>query len=262
MAYQPSVWRLNKYGKYLMYYAEFMKRIDLYSLITSLKYVLFKNLPKENKVVKTAMGTFCLRKNTTDFQFVNWTYEKEIKDYLKTIKNEIGLFVDIGACIGEYSIWLGNEGITCVAIEPVNFPAILTNLSFNPKAINKVSLYNYAVGAERKMVSFNVLEGVTSSSHISNEEIGEIECWPLDNLLYQEMVDPKKITFIKLDVEGMEIEALKGAVDFIVKTPNLQIVYEYCSVGDNNIRDLLNQYAKFEYCDLDGVNTLAIKKQP
>jgi FkbM family methyltransferase len=227
----------------------------------ALQYVLFKKLPKESRIVETEMGTFDLRKGTTDFQFVNWTYEKEIKNYIKLIIDHIGLFVDVGACIGEYSIWLASKGIKCVTIEPVNHAAIETNLSLNLGAEEHITLYKCAVGKENRRVGFTILEGVTSSSYMSPEE-GNIECKRLDDILHSHLEDITKMVLIKLDIEGMEIEALEGAVKSICRLSKLQIIYEHTSCGDRNIRAILEKYGEFVFMDLDGVNTLAIKKQP
>jgi FkbM family methyltransferase len=262
MPYVPSVFRVNKYGKYLMYLTEYLTRGDVSSIWDSLNYLFFKKLPTEDRVVETEMGFFKLRCFTNDFQFVNWTYEKKIKNYLEENHKKIGLFIDVGACIGEYCIWLGNKGIQCIAIEPVNYDAIEENIIYNTVAEKNVFIVPVAVGKENKNVAFNKLDGVTSSSHINPKKEGNIPCHKLDDIIDLSKIRPDKITFIKLDVEGMELEALAGATSIIAETPNLQIVYEHTSLGDRNIRDFLDKWGKFYYEEIDDVNTLAIKKQP
>jgi FkbM family methyltransferase len=264
MPYMPSVFRIAKYGKYLMYCSEYMSRADVRTLLQSFNYVLFRNLPKQDRVVNTVMGTFKLRRNTTDFQFVNWAYETRIKEYLWKNIDNIGLFIDIGACIGEYCIWLGEYKVNCIAIEPVNYKAIFDNLSYNAQAERHTTVLPIALGKETKKVAFNVYEGVTSSSYMDSTIIGEIPCHTLDEVIDTKIINPKKVTFIKLDVEGMELDVLEGGAELIKSVENLQIVYEHTSLGDNTIRQFLNKCADFHYVDLDGVNTLAtkIKKQP
>jgi len=262
MAYTPSLWRVNKYAKYLAYYTEFIKRLDFKSVFDSIKYVMFKSLPKHSRIIETGMGKFLIRPNTTDFQFVNFTYEKEIKDHLLCNINEIGTFIDIGACIGEYCIWLSKNGVQTYAFEPVNYLAIEHNYDLNKANFKgSMAIFPFALGKETRRLSFNVLEGVTSSSYADLDvEDGEIECRVFDELFDVKFVDKTKITFIKLDVEGMELDVLEGAKEFIKSTPNLQIAYEYTSVGDDKIRNFLRSIGKFAFFDLDGVNTLAIKQ--
>lgn len=262
MPYMPSVFRVNKYGKYIMYCSEYLSRLDLTSISDSVNYLFLKKLPTKDRIVTTEMGVFRLRSYTNDFQFVNWTYERKIKNYLHENCNKIGLFIDIGACIGEYCIWLGNKGVTCIAIEPVNYNAIETNLAYNSTAVENIWVIRAAVGNKTENVAFNVQPGVTSSSHIDRKQSGKIPCHKLDDIIENEFIKPDKITFIKLDVEGMELEVLEGATSLIVNTPNLQIVYEHTSIGDRKIRAFLDRWGQFEYKKIDRVNTLAIKKQP
>lgn len=259
MAYTPSPFRVSKYGKYLSYYMEFMKRGDFQSVSAAVRYVLFKQLPRRQRVVTTRMGTFRFREGTTDFQFANFSYENEIKKYLAQIVPDTGLFIDIGACIGEYAIWLSRQGVRSIAIEPVNHAAIRENIALNNINPAYIKVLNCAVGNTDRKVSFHVPEGVTSSSYINEAEAGDIDCRRLDDLIDPHSIDPEKITVIKLDVEGMELEVLEGAEQLIRQVRHLQIIYEYCSCGDPAIRALLDKYATFSYRDLDGVNALAVK---
>ncbi|MBA4445858.1 hypothetical protein FHL01_10755, partial [Cylindrospermopsis raciborskii CS-506_C] len=109
-AYKPSWKNLSKYGVYIHYFVEYLKHGDLKSLGASLKYVLTHKLPQQDYTTSSGMGKFLIRKNTTDFQFINYAYEKSIKDYLRNNLNNFDVFIDLGACIGEYSIWLAKEG--------------------------------------------------------------------------------------------------------------------------------------------------------
>jgi hypothetical protein len=54
------------------------------------------------------MGKFETRKGILDFQYINYAYEIEIKHFLE--KHPFEVFFDTGACLGEYSIWLGYKG--------------------------------------------------------------------------------------------------------------------------------------------------------
>ena len=41
------------------------------------------------------------------------------------------MFIDAGACMGEYDIWLAKLGKRCIAIEPVNFATMTKRRSLN-----------------------------------------------------------------------------------------------------------------------------------
>lgn len=68
-----------------------------------------------------------------------------------------------------------------------------------------------AVSDEVGMGSIIIHEISTSSNQLELEEIGEIEVTSLDNDINE------KITMIKMDIEGSELKALKGAENHIIK---------------------------------------------
>lgn len=263
MAYQPSVWRVNKYMKYLQYHLEYLSRADFKSIYDSIKYVVFHVLPEKGRHIKTNMGKFYLRQSTTDFQFVNMTYEYKVKKYLSKNINEIGLFIDVGACIGEYCVWLNKKGIQCLAIEPVNWEVIMLNSYLNNTTF---PILNYAAGDKEKTVEFAVEKNVTSSSRMissskNNGDSVSVEMKRIDNMIRHKdvKIPSDKLIVMKLDIEGMEPEALKGAEQFIKSTKNLHIIYEYYDDQDAKIKSVLNSFCEFEYTDLDGVNMLAVR---
>lgn len=260
MAYTPSPFRVSKYGKYFAYCLEFMKRGDYQSVSEAFRYLLFKGLPARPRIATTRMGTFRFRKGTTDFQFANFSYESAIKKHLQKVISDIGLFIDVGACIGEYDIWLAKQGVRTIAVEPVNHQAIFENIALNKIPEGSIQVMKCAAGSENRKVSFHVLEGVTSSSYINNEETGgDIDCRRLDDIIDFNAINQDKLTVIKLDIEGSEIEALRGAEKLIKGIEKLHLVYEYTFSGEQAIREVLDRYARFSYKDLDGVNMLAVK---
>lgn len=263
--YRPSLFRFEKYSKYFLYFIESFKRKDFQSIIDSFKYVAFQKLPKKERRVTTKMGNFLLRPQTTDFQFVNMTYEQKIKKFIEDNIESIGSFIDIGACIGEYCIWIAQKGIKTMAIEPVNFKAINRNIIINQLDPEKIIVVPCAAGEYETMGDFNVEFEVTGSSYMTleREGTGDTRIRPLDNILTDLHFKPSvtKYTLIKIDVEGYEIKALKGAKNLIKNVKNLAIIYEHTTCTEKAIQETLNQMGNFEYTYLDDVNTLAIKRQ-
>jgi methyltransferase, FkbM family len=176
------------------------------------------------------------------------------------VVSDMGLFIDVGACIGEYDIWLAQQGVRAIAIEPVNHEAIFENMALNKVAAERIQVLNCAAGSENKKVSFDVLENVTGSSAVNNEASGgDIDCRRLDDIIDLSTIDQEKLTVIKLDIEGYETEALKGAEKLIRGIHKLHLIYEYTFSGKEAIREVLDSYGQFTYTDLDGVNMLAVK---
>lgn len=109
-----------------------------------------------------------MRPNTTDFQFVNYTYEKAVKIYIEQQLPAVHHFIDIGACIGEYCVWLAGKGIPCTAFEPVNYLGAEENIRLNNVGA-KVDLHRCGLGSQKAKVYFNALTTVTGSSRIDRD---------------------------------------------------------------------------------------------
>lgn len=258
--YYPSWKNLNKYFIYLNYFLEYVKHKDFKSLKASLKYVLNKKLPKEEYVTKSGMGLFSIRKNSTDFQFINYAYEKSIKDYLLENIDSFDVFIDAGACIGEYCIWLAKLNKKCIAIEPVNFAALQKNVLLN-KLDDRIQIFNYGLGNVKEEVYFEIPDDVKSSSHINRNEpkTPNVHIETFDALSYKFNINKNDRIIFKLDVEGMEVEAIQGATAFIKSCSNLRIIYEhFLSDGYRNDK-VLQSITNFNITDIDKVNRIATK---
>jgi FkbM family methyltransferase len=259
-AYKPSWKNSDKYGTYLHYFFEYLKYGDLKSLGASLKYVMTHKLPQQDYTTKSGMGTFLIRKNTTDFQFINYAYEKSIKDYLRAKLDSFDVFIDLGACIGEYSIWLAKEGKQCIAVEPVNYKGLINNIKLNGLE-SKIKVFSCGVGDKKERVFFNIPDGVTSSSYMdkdsSNEPNGEIDT--LDNIIEAAGISRDARILMKLDVEGMEPEAIRGGASFMRSCTNLRVIYEHFPEDDFRNDKCLLAVCEFSFENLDEVNRIATK---
>jgi FkbM family methyltransferase len=113
------------------------------------------------------------------------------------------VLLDCGAYDGDtVSLFRKHSNGRVIAIEPdpQNFDELKSN---HPDVI----AYNCAVGAIRQQLTFNAGHGASSSFGGSSL----VECVTIDELLHGQ-----KVTFIKMDIEGAELDALKGASETIV----------------------------------------------
>lgn len=262
-AYYPSVYNVSKYLTYFRYFYEFLKYGDFKSLKASYHYLLRNVPPSKPWQATSRLGTFQIRKGTNDFLFINYTYEKKVRDYLERESQNISCFIDIGACIGEFCVWLARKGVRCIAFEPVNFEAAKKNFELN-HVQDMVKLYPYGLGREDKKVFFDIKKVVTSSSRIDRsrvDEAGNIQITCLDKILPAGTFGENDNVVIKLDVEGMELEVLDGGKQTITHTRNLSVIFEHTVSGNDEIRDKLQSMGNFEFRQLDDVNTLAKKKK-
>lgn len=134
---------------------------------------------------------------------------------LKLAESDGGLFVDVGANIGYYSVlWTkARQGNRCVAIEasPRNVELIRSNLRSNA-VVDACQLLPIAASNESGSISFDqgpesqtgwggISEGVGSGSRVIT-----VECQPLDELI----PEGQPVRLLKIDVEGAEALVLEG----------------------------------------------------
>jgi FkbM family methyltransferase len=146
-----------------------------------------------------------------------WTFERPgngesyfPKDIIRLLPEEV--LVDCGAFDGDtiQSFLMHRRGDfrMIFAIEPDSHS--FTKLecytsSLAPELKRKISLLNYAVGAERGTVRFASSGGL--DAHISEDAGSIVPCAPISELVDLSI----RTTYIKMDIEGAEFDALRGA---------------------------------------------------
>ena len=166
--------------------------------------------------------------------------EDVIDEIMKHWKDDTDL-LDIGANIGLVTLGLllkaqqrniSYHQIHCFECDPFTFSLLATNLSIYPF----VKLYPFAVGEKQQLCNsfqnsynhgcnyiYRTIDeqqdthyDYTSFRHRSmyEKEVSSIYLLsvPLDSMLYQ---FKKRISVLKIDIEGFELQALRGAKDLI-----------------------------------------------
>jgi FkbM family methyltransferase len=138
--------------------------------------------------------------------------QKAIKNYLKPGQ----VFYDIGANVGYYSL-LASKYVeangSVVAFEPL--PRNLEYLSSHARLnkLSNVTIIPMALSDHSGKDKFSYKEDA-SSCHITPEGNIEVTVTTLDKLLKEKPMRPPDI--IKVDIEGAEVDFLKGAVDTLI----------------------------------------------
>ena len=262
--YHPSPLNVLKYGTYTDYLIECYRSKDWQSIRDSFKYVLFKTPPTTDRLVRSRMGTFWCRGNTNDFQYVNYAYERHVKEYIASQIRHHDVFIDVGACMGEYCVWLAQQGMRCIAFEPVpaNYQALRKNVEIN-NLQDRISSYPVGLGSIKEEVYFDIKTVLTSASGIDRTYTGvekNVKIERLDDLLPELNIGSNQGVMMKLDVEGMEVDVLTGAENFIRNTRQLTLIMEKTFTGEDPIRKYLSSLGKFTFKDIDEVNLAAIKQ--
>jgi len=211
---------------------------------------------------KYSYKVYC-RVNKEDFVILT-RHEDEIIEHFCPKEGDI--VVDVGAHMGRYTIIASkrvSEKGKVIAIEahPGNYEMLNRNIKLN-KSTNVITL-NFAVySIETKVKLFLPDEdlGYTMHHSIMLERVGEIgkkfveiNRYTLDNLLYtQNGIRPEDVSWIKMYVEGAELEVLKGAADILSKSKDITLLIEVHTLNSGSlyrpIMELLGSYGfKLEF---------------
>jgi len=207
----------------------------------------------DEKSKKTYLGMIRFRQTCQKKDFPNSFCEKLpyfIKE-LKLDKDEV--FIDCGAYTGDTIndfLKYCPEYKQIVAFEPA--PKIFKKLEEKYSNNHKITLINAGVYDKDGVVNFSDvgigIDGKIFDADIieENKELTSIQVNTIDNL------NLKKVTFIKMDVEGAELNALKGAEKTILKDKPKLAICIYHSNEDmvqiaeyiNNLMPEYNLYVK------------------
>ena len=174
-----------------------------------------------------------------------------LNEVFNNIKSN-SIFVDVGANIGSISIPIANlmsqKGVMVVSCEAskVIYERLKRNIKLN--LIDNVSVIKSAIYSHNNGITFyeqkltNKNMGLSSAR--KNFDIGEfveqkIESITLDSL-YESLQSDKKISVIKIDVQGAEIDVLLGASQ-IMKSHRPVFIFEHEDEYHDNANNVKNK---------------------
>lgn len=134
--------------------------------------------------------------------------------------------IDGGACYGDTALHFATKTsgkVYSFEFMPENIDLFNNNMSLNPKYKNRVTLVQRPLGSKSNQKMYAVFNGPgTSISDKPKNGAVELTSITIDDFVKEN--DIQKIDFIKLDIEGSEEAALKGAAETIKKfRPKLAI---------------------------------------
>jgi len=178
---------------------------------------------------------------------------REMPGYFKFYQPKEGdTIIDAGAFIGAFAIYvskkIGNNG-KVIAFEPdiKNYELLMKNITINN--LDNVFCYNYCLWNTESELKFYASGRNTSSvvavqqKEEKDTQIIRVKAVALDNFLTK--LNISNVDFIKMDIEGAEIEALNGAIKLLKRNnPNLAIASYHKRDGvetHNTITPILSQ---------------------
>jgi len=167
--------------------------------------------------------------------------EKQFDMFSNSIKKG-DIVVDLGAYIGYFSLEASKKAEKVYAFEPhlTSFNILKKNIQLNN--LKNVVIENKAVYDKNSSVNFCETPELASNSYITPDGGKTIKTVTLDS--YAKKNNIKSIDVLKIDIEGSEVEALKGARNIIKSSPRIKIFMEI-TLKDNKIPieilDLINE---------------------
>lgn len=191
----------------------------------------------------------------SDPYFIHFDFDHAILEFfkrvLRIVKSDTLVSVDIGANIGMTSLALASisPAGTVYSFEPSPPTYKLLQRNIHSNNANNCMTLNIACGSSNGTVEFHDNPNSASASHLSLAGTTlidgncQVEVIRLDDFITQHAVE--RVDFIKIDVEGLELDVVNGARETLSKfKPSLFIEFNsYALVSNGNInpRELISQ---------------------
>lgn len=151
--------------------------------------------------------------------FADRHFEPQILEFIRARLSAADVFIDIGANIGQHSLYASYLCGHVYSFEPIKRLYDQFNKSIFKNDILNITAYNYALGNEKKEVPIYSNESNMGGSSIlaggDKNFLQNVKIFRLDDV-YEKM-GIVRTDMIKIDVEGYELEVLLGARNFIKK---------------------------------------------
>ncbi|GAA0137516.1 hypothetical protein YSY43_43570 [Paenibacillus sp. YSY-4.3] len=169
---------------------------------------------------------------------------------------------DIGANLGNHALYFSKKtrAKSIYAFEPadINFSLLEKNCMDND--CDNVQIFNVAIGSKEDKANMNISLDNLGQSYVTLESTGDTVVKTLDS--FNDIEQP---TFIKIDVEGYELEVLKGMNNILkhshptlwieVTSETVKSVYAYLSQFNYQIQDYYDFNFLFVYDVKTGITT-------
>lgn len=208
------------------------------------KNLLERLLRKEPTAIQFNDGSRFVVEDIEDFYHASMCYEpKTLRFILNHLQNG-GIFVDVGANIGGYTIRVAKKArVYALEPHPRNFRLLKLNLKLNQEKVKNVNIFQAAAGAysgEAKLFlsDYHGRHSLLSSNGNSDNRLAiDVDIITLDSIL----VNEDNINIIKIDVESAEPLVLKGANETLRKTD--LVIVEASSPSFYHTSNILAKYS-------------------
>ncbi len=184
-------------------------------------------------------------------------YEAELSDFLGAhIPFEAGdTFLDVGANIGWHSLLLARKHpdlqVFAFEPEPENSELLQHNIRIN--GLTNVEVIPKAASIEEGEQEFYLYADKNAGRHsllpINEGKVITVPLITLDHFISERGLSPKSIKLLKIDVEGYELNVLRGAESLLGKVPVILLEFspEYMRKGGIDPEELIRLLEDAQY---------------
>jgi len=203
------------------------------------------------------------------FTSMNLHEEELIKQFTPKTGDVV---IDVGAAFGLYTILASKKvGITgkvfAIDPQPEVFKMLNNNIKLN-KLQNVTSINSAIHSTETKLKLYSNYSVIKERAGKNNSDSIIVNCNTLDNLVFQSS-EIKEVNWIKIDVEGAELEVLKSAHNILSKSKDIALLIEVHNISGaenhyNQIIELLTMYnfkIEFEKIHEGGERNIIVRKK-
>ena len=180
------------------------------------------------------------------------------KKFIKKIRDDLSLCIDIGANVGKYTeLLLEETDAKVVSFEPLE-EALQDLKKIELNNSTRVKVFNHAIGEKNETLDLNYSnsksEKASFTEHLDKLSFYEFhknkkvktKILPLDTFIKENLdsLDLKKIDLIKIDTEGFELEVIKGAQETIKNMTPKYIQLEF------NWHQLFKQHNMYSFSEI------------
>jgi len=204
-----------------------IKRAFLQAVPSSIAARLLRKYPNLRKSAPPGrsfiFGEYCsdIRVNVDTLYKVErimWSgsYEPKLVEFLDTRNASGWTCLDIGANVGAVTLLLaklvGAEGkVFAIEPGPPNLRRLQKNLDLNPELARRVQVVPAGMGRSRSELWWAEEKGNPGNALLSQEGTHRIPVDTVDNFVREHDLD--RLDFVKIDVEGMELDVMHGAAE-------------------------------------------------
>lgn len=224
-------------------------------------FILSKNLDDEVCNTKNSVTSFTnkstiyiLPSNNINYYISNGLFESNLIEWCKQYLKKDKVFLDIGAHTGTYSLSLSNHCNKVYAFEPQKMTYYALCGSVALSNIDNIECLNYGLGSSKQVgkINLNIISNDGGGSTVKDieypirKEIIEIRTLDSFNI--------KDVCFIKMDIEGNELDALSGSIETIINSNYPPILFESNDGNEKNreLFDFLSSIIGYNIINING----------